>query len=471
MNKRLQVAKYLIADFASASVAWGLFYMFRKRYLEPLKFGHSVPMQIDHRFYLGILLIPIFWLLLYTLLGQYRHIYRKHRLKELGQTLLATIIGVLILFFTLLLNDTITTYKYYYYSLLGLFLLHFTITFFVRFILTSRTVKRIHRREIGFNTVVVGGNHEAVDIVNEIEAMKDSPGFRFVGYVSMNGHDRLLGEHDMPYLGKFTQIQSVLQEHKIEEVIIAIETGEHRHLGQIITELEGSNVRIKVIPDIYDILSGSVKMTSIFGTPLIEVNPEIMPSWQFSAKRFMDLSVSIFALLVLSPVYLLLAILVKTSSAGPIIFKQKRIGQHNKPFYIYKFRTMFVDAESTGPQLSSENDPRITKIGVFLRKTRLDELPQFFNVLKGEMSLVGPRPERQYYIDQIVKLAPHYRHLQKVKPGITSWGQVKYGYAENVEQMIQRMKYDILYIENMSIAVDLKILAYTLLTILEGSGK
>lgn len=221
----------------------------------------------------------------------------------------------------------------------------------------------------------------------------------------------------------------------------------------------------------YDILSGSVKMTSIFGAPLIEVNREIMPAWQRSLKRIMDICVSILCLLLLAPLYIGLMIAVKLSSPGPIFFKQERLGFHGRPFNIIKFRTMYIDAEKEGPQLSSENDSRITNLGKWLRKTRLDEFPQFYNVLKGDMSLVGPRPERQFFIDQILEIAPHYRHLHKVRPGITSWGQVKYGYAENVDEMVQRLKYDVIYIENMSLAVDFKILGYTVLTVLKGTGK
>ena len=471
MNKPLQVLKYVISDFLSAGIAWTLFYLYRKKFLEPIKFGHPVSIELDDKFYLGLLIIPLCWLLLYTMMGNYRNIYRKHRLRELGQTLLATIIGVLILFFTVLLDDEIAQYQFYYHSILSLFTLHFVITFAFRFILTSRTVKRIHRRDIGFNTLVVGGNEEAVEAVKEIREMKNSPGFLFVGYVSVNGRDRLLADYDIPHLGNFRDVGKYISEYKVEEIIIAIDSTEHKNLGHIITSLEGYNVNIKVIPDMYDLLSGSVKMTSIFGAPLIAINPEIMPAWQVSLKRITDIVASLIAVIILSPVYIVLGILVKATSPGPVIFKQLRIGQHGRPFYIYKFRTMCHNAEQNGPQLSSSTDSRITPIGRFLRKTRLDEIPQFFNVLKGEMSLVGPRPERQYFIDQIVCRAPHYRHLHKVKPGITSWGQVKYGYAENVDQMIHRMKYDILYIENMSIAVDLKIMAYTMLTILKGSGK
>jgi exopolysaccharide biosynthesis polyprenyl glycosylphosphotransferase len=196
-----------------------------------------------------------------------------------------------------------------------------------------------------------------------------------------------------------------------------------------------------------------------------------MPTWQFSVKRLLDIFISLFALLVLSPLLLTMALAIRFTSRGPIIFKQERIGKFGKPFQILKFRTMVRDAERNGPQLSSASDTRVTSVGRFLRKTRLDEIPQFWNVLVGDMSLVGPRPERQHYIDLITQKAPHYRHLHRVRPGITSWGQVKYGYAENVEQMVQRLKYDILYIENMSLAMDIKILLYTIIIVFKGSGK
>jgi exopolysaccharide biosynthesis polyprenyl glycosylphosphotransferase len=470
MNRTLQTSKYVIFDVLSSGLAWFFFFSFRKKVIEPAKFGYPVPMEYDDRFFYGLILIPLFWVSLYALLGMYKNIYRRHRLKELGQVMFSSIIGVIILFFTVLIDDQITNYQNYYRSILFLLSAHFALTFTARFILTTRTVKQIHKRKIGFNTIIVGGNEEALNVYREMETMKPGPGFRFVGYVSINGKDHLL-QAELPWLGKFESIEKVIAESQAEEVIIAVETSEHKNLGGILSQLEGLNIRIKIIPDIYDILSGSVKMSSIFGAPLIEINTQIMPEWQKFLKRFLDVSASISALIVLAPVYLIVGILVKSTSPGPIIFKQERIGQYNKPFFIYKFRSMRENAETGVPKLAREDDPRVTPIGLFMRKTRIDELPQFFNVIKGDMSLVGPRPERQFFIDQILEVAPHYRHLQKVKPGITSWGQVKYGYAENVEEMVQRLKYDVLYIENMSLAIDFKIMAYTLLTVLRGDGK
>ncbi|MCB0762248.1 MAG: sugar transferase [Flavobacteriales bacterium] len=470
MNVKLQVLKYLIADWISASAAWTFLFIFRKTIPEPDKFGYPVDIQLDANYYYGLFFIPFFWIMLYVVAGQYNRIYRRHRLKELSQTFVLSVLGVMTIFFVFLLDDQIASYTNYYQSLLALFCSHFGFTLIGRLILTTRTVHRIHRGEIGFNTIMVGGNEMAISIFEEIQSLPKSQGFRFLGFVRVNGVDNLLSEI-MPLLGTYKDLPQLIATKSVEEVIIAIESSDHGYLENILNELEGTGVQIKVIPDMYDILTGSVKMSSIFGAPLIAINREIMPAWQFSVKRILDIAVSIFALLVLSPLYIILAILVKLSSPGSVFFSQERIGKYGKPFQIYKFRTMVKDAESSGPQLSSTTDARITPLGRFLRKTRLDEFPQFWNVLKGDMSLVGPRPERQFFIDQITQRAPHYRHLHKVRPGITSWGQVKYGYAENVDQMIQRLKYDILYIENMSIAVDIKILIYTVLIVLKGSGK
>lgn len=470
MNKNIQTLKYIVSDTLAASFSWCLFFIYRKLYIET-KVIYDISFQPDKNFFLGLIIIPCFWLILYYLSGYYKDIYRKSRLKELGETFLITLIGTIVIFFIFILDDTISSYKDYYLLLVVIFGCHFTLTYTPRAIFTTIAVKKIHNRKIGFNTLLIGSNGKALHLYKEFEDQPKSSGNRFVGFINIHDKKNLELEKYIPHMGSFNNLEEVIIENNIEEVIIAIESSEHEEIGVILNKLQLTNVIIKVTPSMYDIITGVADISALYGSPLIEIPNYLMTAFQENVKRMLDVSISSLAVIILLPVYIATAIAVKISSPGPIFYSQLRIGKNRKPFKIYKYRSMYVDAETNGPELSSKNDSRITKIGKIMRKTRLDEIPQFMNVLKGDMSLVGPRPERQYYIDKIVEKAPHYLRLHKVKPGITSWGQVKFGYAENIDEMVERLKYDIIYLENMSVYVDLKILIYTIKIVFQGTGK
>ena len=463
MKNRFWVILFIISDWLIASLVWGLFFYFRKTWIEEKAF------EVDQNFIIGSILVPLLWLLIYYLQGSYHEVRRMYRLKILNLTFFGSLIGTVLIFFILILDDTVSNYQMYYYSFGLLFSLQFLLSVLIRLILATVLISFLRKAGSGFRTVIIGGSEKAVSILNDLTNQKWCIN-TIVGYININGSDRLL-DNKLDYLGHCDNLEILIRNHKVEEVIIAIESSDHNRIQKIITRIQDGRVKIKILPDMYELLSGSLKMTDIYGALLLQIVDDSMPIWQQALKRAMDLIISLVALILLIPIYITCALAVKFSSSGPIFYLQDRVGLDGRVFKIIKFRTMYLNSEEAGPQLSSTNDSRITKAGRFMRKTRLDEFPQFINVILGHMSLVGPRPERQFYIDQIMELAPQYVHLTKVRPGITSWGQVKYGYAENVEQMLDRMKFDLLYLKNRSIALDIKIMFYTIAIVLKAKGK
>jgi exopolysaccharide biosynthesis polyprenyl glycosylphosphotransferase len=466
MTRRLS-AYYIISDLFASVAAWLIFCLIRNRISgaeDPLGSLFTIDSIIT------AIIVSLSWLFIFGVTGFYSVSLKRSRLAELAYSITVTFAGVFIEFFILLTEGFITDNTLFFYFLENLFILQFTLTYLPRLLITSSTARKVHRGILGYNTIIIGSNGRAFDIFRKIKQEKIPSGNILKGFVSISEPaESLLNEH-LPWLGNLSDLSEIVEKHRIEEVILALEGDEHDTIRFVTACFEFSNITIKAIPSLKDHLTGRVQQGAIFGTPLLEISNRTMPVWQSVVKCAMDYALALFFLVILSPFLAMITLIIRLTGKGPVIFSQERIGKHGKPFMMYKFRSMHDEAEKDEPRLSSRFDQRVTLFGRFMRKHRIDEIPNLVNVLKGEMSLVGPRPERQFFIDQITAKVPHFRRLLKVKPGITSWGQVKYGYASNLDQLIERLEYDLLYLENMSLLIDLKIMIYTVLIIIRGKG-
>jgi exopolysaccharide biosynthesis polyprenyl glycosylphosphotransferase len=421
--------------------------------------------------YLSLTIIVSLWIFAFYLAGNYANIARRSGLQIIWPTLSTSFILSLLLFYFLFIISPFHIQEIYLSISLKYFFIVFTLVFSFRMVLITRHYYLLKKGRIGYYGIIIGNNKRVRSVVKEFYERKQRQGYHYVGYIAENeekGYD--LSEY-LPCLGQISELEQIMKDVSVDEAIVILNRASHDMVNKTINILRQQNILIKLSVDLNQVIEGTLKKQNLEFLPYITICSNTMPGWQLLLKTIFDFVFSLLGIIMLSPLFIALAIGVKLSSKGSVFYKQIRIGKNSKPFMMYKFRSMYIEAEKDGPALSSANDPRITSFGRHLRKLHLDELPQLFNVILGDMSFVGPRPERKFFIDQILRLAPHYEQLFMVKPGITSWGMVKYGYAQNVGEMIERLPYDIMYLENRTLVVDMKILLYTIRSILYGDGK
>ncbi|MDE6234168.1 MAG: sugar transferase [Muribaculaceae bacterium] len=461
--------RYVIIDLITSALAFFVFNQARYLLMELNELGYTLreylttPKMLTEQIVIPFVMLGIYWLS-----GYYNHPFGKSRLQEFSQTLGSALINTLWIYLALLINDQLPTRYLSYELLFILFGSLFLLTYIGRFCLTQTSISNLTKRRWGFNTVIIGDSPEALAMARRLDSTRTKLGYNIIGYIPIEGEVSSTDNHSTLSAGR---LKTLCSTGKVDQlIIVAADGAPDKKILSLLHTYFPLGVPIRIRPSAMDFLTSNIRTGDIYAEPFIDLSSPAMSDSQINIKRVIDISLSTLALIITSPLLLAIAIGVKLTSKGPVLYRQERIGYRQKPFNILKFRSMKIDAEAAGPQLSSDSDPRITPLGRILRKYRLDELPQFWNVIKGEMSLVGPRPERAYYIEKIVKYAPHYSLLHQVKPGITSWGMVKYGYAREVSEMVERSNYDLIYLSNMSVAVDFKILLHTISTVVHGRG-
>lgn len=429
---------------------------------------HYFPVEVETRtlaeflFYdphivLGLIVFPLMMLAFYAISGYYNDVRAKSRLDDIRNSWVVGFVGMLFVYFLILINDY-QPRRVHNYELLGILwaCLSGPVMLF-RMVVTAVQRRRLRAGNGIYTAVIIGEGSRAAQLKRRVATSSG-------GIAQFNIIDVIPPTLDSADL--VVRIEGLAP----DAILLAPHPDGIQATTELINMLFPLGHSVFITPDLYQLITSRARVTDVVGEPLINISEPRISPFTTNLKRIADILVATTAMLVLMPVYVIVAIAVKLDSKGPVLYKQERIGFHKRPFKIVKFRTMRPNAEPDGPALSVENDPRVTRVGHILRRYRLDEIPQFWNVIRGDMSLVGPRPERRHFIDQIVERVPHYSLIHQVRPGITSWGAVKYGYASSVDEMVDRLYYDLLYIENVSFSIDLKIIFHTVSTVIMGRG-
>ncbi len=464
MNKTLEKILILSIDFATINLAWIIYFIIR------VNTGWFSLLSTPE-FLLPMFIIYFYWTFIFMFVGMYGTWFASSRIDELSKLFKASFVGIFILFFVIFIDDYLhgvssaTRILIFIYWGLFLFLVGLG-RVLVRSFQRRLLINGVGRR----NALIVGFNKKGNEVHDQLLQNK-ALGLDVKGYISVNGSVKGMEYKNSQVLGSADEVLNIIDREKINEIVIALDKKNDDTLVELIANCGTKNVGMKIVPDLYEILSGQAKTAQIYGIPLIDIMPELMPEWEKKMKRFIDIIVSLLILLISLPFSLIVAVAIKLDSKGSVFFKQRRCGMSGKIFNMIKFRSMYKDAEGkTGPVWSQKHDPRITRVGRIIRKIRIDELPQMYNVLKGEMSIVGPRPERPFFVELLSKEIPYYKRRLKVRPGVTGWAQVKHKYDENIEDVKIKLRYDLFYIENMSLRMDFKIIFRTVFVVLFGKG-
>jgi exopolysaccharide biosynthesis polyprenyl glycosylphosphotransferase len=458
MNVIKEKLLLLLSDFLFINIAWTIYYEIR------IKSGW-IPYANPTDFFSPLIVIYLFWIIIFSFSGLYQHWFVRSRFDEVTTIVKSISIGCFILFFIIFLDDALSNSKVISRFLI---LIYWGLMIFCvssgRVIIRSFQINLLEKG-IGLkNSVIVGTGRRAKDLYGLIKKFPQL-GYKIIGFIGIDAENP-----NKDILGNLKQLQDIIVNNSVGDILIALEANQRENIIDIIRYCSVEKVNLKIMPDTYEIVSGLVKTNQLYGVPLIEVMPEILsPNAKF-IKRFFDIIVSIFILLILSPLLILISILIKVTSKGPVLYRQIRVGKNSKEFIMYKFRSMIENAEEYGPEWSGEKDPRITRVGRFIRKTYLDEVPQMLNVLKNDMSLVGPRPERPHFVQKLKKEFSYYYKRLSIKPGITGWAQIKHKYDSSLDDVREKLQYDFYYIENMSLKLDLKIIVNTILVIIMMKG-
>lgn len=463
-----QRAKYVIMDFVMSSIAFFVFNLYRFSELDINSLGDILHFLGTQKMLLEQIIVPFGLLGLFYLSGYYNRPFDKSRVSELTQTLASAIAATIILYLVLLINDSTGLKLRDYLMIIALFGSIFTFVYIGRAILTFRTIRYVRKRKWIYSTLIIGNSKRSRDVYDKLIKAGSAWAYNVIGFIRLPNEIQV--EDRMP-TWDFTQVEEICRRHDIDQIVLAPEVSLDTQIMEILERLFPLDIPVKIAPDMLSYITGNIRLNDILGIPLIDLTSPRISEFQKNVKRVFDILASAVGLIATSPVLLISAIIVKATSPGKVIYSQVRLGKGHRPFRIYKLRSMCSDAEKGVPQLSSDSDIRITRFGRFMRKYRIDELPQFWNVLRGDMSIVGPRPEREYFVEKIMKEAPYYCLIFQIRPGITSWGMVKYGYASTIDEMVDRSRYDLIYLNNMSISTDVKIMIYTVRTVLKGKGK